>query len=441
MTFSTNGNNSAKTTTATFIKAGTYNFQVTITDAGGLTTQSNVAVTVQPPTVATAAQATPGTVTGTTTALSVLGADAAGENHLTYTWSSVGGGNPGVNFSVNGNNSSKNTTATFQKAGTYTLQVTITNAANLSVTSSVVVIVSQTYTSATITPTPVTLNENGTQQFTATALDQFGNPMATQPAVTWSSTGLGSISSSGLYTGPGSGSIGSATVTATSSDFTVNAPVTITNAVPTIAHNASAPGGDVQGTTVALSVLGADDGGEPNLTYTWTTIGTPPAPVSYSVNGTNSAKNTTVTFYQAGSYSFQVTVTDVFGASVTSTLNLNVHQTSTTLTVSPGAPTVSENEFQQFSGIVYDQFGLPLAQQPNINWSLSGSGLLTNTGLYLAPATLGTATVRATANNLTGNASITIAAPGPINVPTGLQTTVIANSPGNNPITTPRPLR
>jgi hypothetical protein len=37
------------------------------------------------PTIATPAAASPSPVTGTTTALSVLGADAAGESHITYT--------------------------------------------------------------------------------------------------------------------------------------------------------------------------------------------------------------------------------------------------------------------------------------------------------------------------------------------------------------------
>jgi len=44
------------------------------------------------------------------------------------------------------------------------------------------------------------------------------------------------------------------------------------------------------------SVLGADAAGESGLTYTWAVIGTPPAPVYFSANGTNAAKNTTVYF-------------------------------------------------------------------------------------------------------------------------------------------------
>ena len=43
-----------------------------------------------------------------------------------------------------------------------------------------------------------------------------------------------------------------------------------------------------------LTVLGADDGGEANLTYTWSPTG--PAPLTFSANGTNASKNTTAIF-------------------------------------------------------------------------------------------------------------------------------------------------
>src|SRR5205823_1767528 len=54
-----------------------------------------------------------------------------------------------------------------------------------------------------------------TQPFAATALDQFGIALASQPAVTWSASGDGggSIDASGAYTADASGG-GSETVTA-----------------------------------------------------------------------------------------------------------------------------------------------------------------------------------------------------------------------------------
>ena len=92
------------------------------------------------------------------------------------------------------------------------------------------------------------------------------------------------------------------------------------------------------GTTTALSVLGADSGGEASLIYTWATTGTPPAVVTFSDNDDNTAKNTTATFSKAGSYTFQVTITDDGGLSTTSSVTVTVNQTLTSITVTPAAP-------------------------------------------------------------------------------------------------------
>ncbi len=77
--------------------------------------------------------------------------------------------------------------------------------------------------------------------------------------------------------------------------------------------------------TANLSVLGADDAGESNLTYTWSVTGTPPAPVTFTDNGTNTAKNTIATFTKAGTYNLQVTITDSGGLTVTSPATLTVY--------------------------------------------------------------------------------------------------------------------
>ena len=138
------------------------------------------------PTVATAAAAAPSTVTGTTTALSVLGADDGGDggsSNLTYTWGTTGTPPAAVSFSANASNAAKNTTATFSKAGSYSILATITDPAGLSATSSVTVTVNQTLTSISTTLQPAA----------TTAFDQFGNPMANQSAF---DGGSGTISAS-----------------------------------------------------------------------------------------------------------------------------------------------------------------------------------------------------------------------------------------------------
>ena len=98
--------------------------------------------------MATPAAASPKPAPGTTTALSVLGADDAGEAALTYTWATTGTPPAAVTFSANGSNAAKNTTATFTKAGSYGFQVTIRDAGGQTVTSSVAMKVSQTLTSS-----------------------------------------------------------------------------------------------------------------------------------------------------------------------------------------------------------------------------------------------------------------------------------------------------
>ena len=413
VTFSDNGDNTAKNTTATFSQAGSYTFQVTITDMGGLTATSSVDVAVSQtltsiavapaapsltsdateqfsaagydqfgsamdlgsttwtatagsidnnglftapyasavvtvtatsgsvsgtmtatvtnaaPTVATSAAATPATVTGTTTALSVLGADDAGESNLTYTWATTGTPPAVVTFSDNGDNTAKNTTASFSQAGDYTFQVTITDMGGLTATSSVDVAVSQTLTSITVAPATPTLTSDATEQFSAAGCDQFGSAMDLG-TTTWTAT-AGSIDNNGLFTAPYASA--TVTVTATSGSVTGTTTATVTNAAPTVATSAAATPATVTGTTAALSVLGADDAGESNLSYTWATTGTPPAPVTFSDNGDNTAKNTTATFSEAGNYTFQVTITDMGGLTATNSVDVTVDQTLTSITV------------------------------------------------------------------------------------------------------------
>jgi hypothetical protein len=150
--------------------------------------------------VATPAQASPGTVVGTSTSVSVLGADAEGEAGLVYAWSAIGTPPAAVTFAPNGSNASKVTTATFSKAGAYTLQAAIRDGAGQVATSAVDVMVVQTPTSAIVAPASVTLAPGGAQAFTATGRDQFAAPLATQPVFTWTASGGGTISGAGLYT-------------------------------------------------------------------------------------------------------------------------------------------------------------------------------------------------------------------------------------------------
>ena len=198
-------------------------------------------VTVSPA-VATAAAASASPVTGTTTTLSVLGADAAnGASNLTYAWraTTVPSGAVAPTFSANGTNAAQSTVATFTHAGTYAFKVTITDAAGLATSSSVSVTVNATVTSIVVAPSTATVSDGQTAQFTASARDQFGLPLTTQPTFTWSvaNGGVGTVSSTGLYTAPASGG-GSATVLASVGSVSGSATV----AVPTPTVAVASPG-------------------------------------------------------------------------------------------------------------------------------------------------------------------------------------------------------
>ncbi len=164
-----------------------------------------------PPTVAKPPSASPATVSGTTAALSILGADHSGESTLTYTWTTVSSpaGAPTPSFSANGTNAAKNDTVTFHAAGTYGFQAWLVDASGISVAAGVVkVTVNQVLSSIRVSPGLTNLTAGQTQQLSATGYDQFGNPLATQPAFTWSvSSGSGTVSSSGLFRSSTAGSL------------------------------------------------------------------------------------------------------------------------------------------------------------------------------------------------------------------------------------------
>ncbi len=212
--------------------------------------------------------------------------------------------------------------------------------------------------------------------------------MAIHPTVTWAvASGSGSISSTGNYTAPYASV--TATVTATSGNA-ISSPATInvTDAAPTVATAAAASPSPVTGTTTNLTVLGADTdgGGEANLTYVWTTTGTPPAAVSFSANGTNAAKNTTATFTAAGTYDFLATITDLGGQSTTSAISVTVNQSFTGIAVSPATISLGSSATQQFTATANDQFGAAMASQPTFTWAVaSGVGSIdASGGLYTA---------------------------------------------------------
>jgi len=166
-------------------------------------------------------------------------------------------------------------------------------------------------------------------------------------------------------------------------------PGSVSNLPPSVLAAAFASPNPVSGTAASLSVLGGDDSGEADLSYTWVATGTPPAPVNFLVNGTNAAKNTIATFTRAGGYSLLVTIRDAGNLTATSSVNVTVNQTLIRISVSPASASVATGASQQFMAIATDQFGVPLSAPPTVTWSVSGGGTISANGLFTASNTAG----------------------------------------------------
>jgi rhamnogalacturonan endolyase len=182
------------------------------------------------------------------------------------------------------------------------------------------------------------------------------------------------------------------------------------NAAPSTAVVVAASPTNVTGMTTTLSVLGADDEGEANLTYSWWATGGT-GTVTFADNISNTAKNTVATFSAAGTYRLTATIRDADGNTTTSSTTVTVNQILTGLQVGPGGAVLLPNAIQQFTAIGYDQFGQQMNSLPTVTWSVdSGGGTINSQGRYTAPNVLGSATVRAMAGAFVATADVSIAA-------------------------------
>src|SRR5579884_1565892 len=202
-----------------------------------------------------------------------------------------------------------------------------------------------------------------------------------------------------------------------------------TGSAPWLVAPASASPSTVTSKTTMLSVLGGSDGGAASLTYTWSALSGPasaPLP-AYSINGTNAAQKTQVTFYKAGRYVLRATITDATGKTISSDVSVTVAQTLTSIALTPSNPKVADGSTLQFQATARDQFGAAMNTQPRWTWKLaSGVGSLSSSGLFSAPASgTGQATVQATSGGLTGSTSLTFG-PTPA-APSNLSATVFSS--------------
>jgi trimeric autotransporter adhesin len=264
----------------------------------------------------------------------------------------------------------------------------------------------------TLSPTSVTLNASQTAQLTATAKDQYGDVITTDPA-SWSSsnTSVATVSSSGLVTATGSGS---ATITVTIGGMSATANVTVSQAA-------------VASVTMSPTTLSLAAGASSGLTATaYSSSGGVLTGYAQSWSSSNTSAATVsssgvVTGVAAGSATITATIG---GKSATAAVTVTAaqQQTVASVTLAPGTSSLQVGNQVQLSATDKTSNGTVVTGQ-SVTWSSSNSAVasVTSSGLVTGSG-VGTATITAASGGQQGTASITVTAgtTGPYHEPAGM---------------------
>jgi hypothetical protein len=354
---------------------------ITATSAANSSAKGTATITLLPPVSVSVA---PGTATIYSGQTQQFSATVSNASNTSVTWSIF----PSVG--------TISSTGLYTGPGSVNLQQNITitakSVANGAATGSATVTLMPAIT-ISVTPTSPSLYANNTQQFTATVSN------ATNTNVTWSLTGNGAVSASGVYTAPAVISTQTtATVTATSvANTSVKQSVTITLRPPIAVS--------VTPAAVTLYANGTQQFGATVTNATDTTV-------TWSLTGAG-------TLSASGLYTAPSSIATQQSVTVTATSNANaaVSSSSTvtlmpplTVSVTPGTGSLYPSGTQQFTATVTN------ATNTSVTWS-ANLGTISATGLYTAPATIATqqtATITATSaanTGVSGTASITLTPP------------------------------
>jgi hypothetical protein len=186
-----------------------------------------------------------------------------------------------------------------------------------------------------LSPTSVTLDPLGTQQFTVTAPDANGTPV-TGLEYTWSITnGGGTVSSTGLFTagqtaGTYTDTVQVSTTMATGPALVGNATVTVRNLPPVVD-----PGGPYEGpegSPINLSATATDPNGETVSGYQWD--------LDYDGTYETNGQNVQITRFDNGTFPVRVRAFDSSGNPGTATVDVVFENVDPTITAVSAVPAI-----------------------------------------------------------------------------------------------------
>ena len=253
--FTANNSTAAQTTTARFSQAGVYGLMVKVTDTGGHSATSTVAVTVSQTFTDVKIAPVTAAVKGTTQQLSAQALDQFSKPivsaaSLTCTWSvgTTPSGAPAPTFS---NGANPSTTATFGQTGAYSFTATMSDGNGHSAGAAASVTVSATATSVTITPAAGGVAGGTTEALSAQGFDQFGRTLPSTAKYAWSATTLPSGAKAPTFSANGTNAAQNTTATfAKTGTFGLSVKVTDANA-----HSATATVSVTVAQTLTSAVL------------------------------------------------------------------------------------------------------------------------------------------------------------------------------------------
>lgn len=172
-------------------------------------------------------------------------------------------------------------------------------------------------------------------------------------------------------------------------DLLLSGNVPSTVVPPTVTAAATATPITVTGTTSALHVAASDGADGSSLVYTWSATGEFQSGVEFSGNGSRKAADTIATFSKSGHYVFTVTIRGEENLSVTSSVEVEVKRTPSSLEIDPPPGiSLSKGKSLPFFAKVTDQFGLDMDTPPDLEWSAT-AGSVTDTGIFTAGSVAG----------------------------------------------------
>jgi PKD repeat protein len=397
--FGDGGSSTLQNPTHTYQTAGNFTATLTVTDNGGATGSTTVAITAgnnQPP-AASASAAPTGGKAPLVVAFTGSGTDPDG-TVASYAWAFGDGGTSNV----------QNPSHTYQAAGNYNAILTVTdnNGASANATVPIAAIANQPPTAtASATPTsglaPLAVtftgsgsDPDGTIASYAWVFGDGGTSNAQNPSHTYQTAGNFNAT---LTVTDNNGMTGSSSVAISASSAGNQPPTASATATPT---SGKAP------LVVAFTGSGSDTDGT-IVSYAWT----------FGDGGTSNAQNPSHTYQAAGNYTATLTVTDNAGATGSSTVGISAASNLPPSATASATPTSGTAPLLvTFTGSGTDADGTIASYA----WTFGDGGTSSNqnpTHTYASGASF-TATLTVTDNNgATGSSSVGVTVTAPTNQP------------------------